>query len=291
MRRTDVVLVTGVAAKAGRGAAAWFAGRGLRVIGADARDAAWGRDFTLLPPPTGPDWAEGLLWAVNATGAGLLVPASSDGLPALARLREQLLALGCALPMGDSVGVRIANDKLLTARFLTQHRVGVPRTLPAGISRLALLDGLGLPVLQKPRVGHGGEGVRLLRTRDEVLQAPGGDVVWQEFLPGEEFDVNLFLERDGEVSAAAVLRKAAPGDGAAGNGAAVERAAHPEVLDEAVRAARVLGLAGPVDVDVRLGRDGQPGILDVNARVGANALAAPEVLEALHRSWRAGRLS
>jgi D-alanine-D-alanine ligase-like ATP-grasp enzyme len=88
-----------------------------------------------------------------------------------------------------------------------------------------------------------------------------------------------------------VLRKLALRDGETGNAAGVERAGHPAVLQEAVHAARALELAGPLDVDVRLRRDGSPAILEVNARLGANALSAPEVLESLLSAWRAGRCS
>jgi carbamoylphosphate synthase large subunit len=68
----------------------------------------------------------------------------------------------------------------------------------------------------------------------------------------------------------------------------VERVEHDAVRDVAVNAARALELCGPLDVDVRLRRDGTPVVLEINARLGANALAAPEVLEALHAAWREG---
>jgi D-alanine-D-alanine ligase-like ATP-grasp enzyme len=101
--------------------------------------------------------------------------------------------------------------------------------------------------------------------------------------------VNVFVEGSGEVAAVAVLRKTALRDGVTGNAAGVERAEHPAVRDEAIRAVRALELAGPLDVDVRLRRDGTPVVLEINARLGANALSAPEVLEALLAAWRAGR--
>jgi carbamoyl-phosphate synthase large subunit len=191
--------------------------------------------------------------------------------------------------MGAPAGVEIAGDKLRTAEVLGARGVAVPRTRPAGADRAQLPAALGLPLLSKPRLGRGGRGVRLHRTVDDVLRAPQEDVVWQEFAPGDEFDVNLFLERTGEIAAAVVLRKTALRDGETGNATGVERAAHPAVREEAIRAARALELAGPLDVDVRLRRDGTPVILEINARLGANVLTAPEVREALLVAWRAGR--
>jgi D-alanine-D-alanine ligase-like ATP-grasp enzyme len=74
-----------------------------------------------------------------------------------------------------------------------------------------------------------------------------------------------------------------------GNALAVERVSHPGVLDLAVLAARALRLEGPLDLDVRLGAGGEPAVLEVNARLGANVLNAREVLDALDDAWRNGR--
>jgi carbamoyl-phosphate synthase large subunit len=114
-------------------------------------------------------------------------------------------------------------------------------------------------------------------------------VVWQAFLPGEEFDVNLFVERDGRVPAVVVLRKTGLREGEVGNATGVERVERPDLAALAMAAARALRLEGPLDVDVRVGHDGRPAVLEVNARIGANVLTAREVLDALDDAWRNGR--
>ncbi len=287
---SETVLVTGVGGPAGRAAATWLSARGLRVVGADLRDVdSPASAFRRVPAALDPAYAPALLALLLEERAGLLVPTVTEELPLVAALRPQILSRGCDLAMGAPAGVEIANDKLRTAEALGARGVAVPRTRAADAERTGLAAALGLPVLAKPRVGRGGRGVRLLRSADEILRAPGEDVVWQEFAPGEEFDVNLFVERSGEVAAAAVLRKTALREGETGNAAGVERVDHPAVRDLAVRAVRTLELAGPLDVDVRLRRDGTPVVLEINARLGANALSAPEVLEALLAAWREGR--
>jgi hypothetical protein len=42
-------------------------------------------------------------------------------------------------------------------------------------------------------------------------------------------------------------------------------------------------------MDIRLSADGNPAVLEVNARLGANVLSASEVLDALNEAWRNGR--
>jgi carbamoylphosphate synthase large subunit len=284
------VVVTGVGGPAGRAAAEWFARRGLTVVGADMREVSSPATlFRRIAPVADPDFPSSLLGLVADHPGSLLVPTVSEELPIVAGLRPEILARGCALAMGAPQGVEIAGDKLRTARALASRSVSAPRTLPAGTPPSEIVAALGLPVLAKPRVGRGGRGVRVLRSADEVARASGGDLVFQEFIPGEEFDVNLFVERAGEVAAAVVLRKTALRDGETGNAAGVERIEHAGVRGEAIRAARALELAGPLDVDVRLRGDGTPAILEVNARLGANALSAAEVLESLYDAWRAER--
>ena len=84
---------------------------------------------------------------------------------------------------------------------------------------------------------------------EDLACASPEEVVWQEFLPGEEYDLNLFVERDGSVPAAVVLRKTGLKDGLVGNALGVERVERPDVADLGVRAARSLGLEGPIDLD------------------------------------------
>jgi carbamoyl-phosphate synthase large subunit len=286
----DTVLVTGVGGPAGRAAAEWFARRGLAVVGADMREVpSPARSFRRIAAAADPGFPESLLAFASAHPGALLVPTVTEELPIVARLRPDVLARGCALAMGAPGGVEIAADKLRTAETLSLRRVAAPRTLPAGTPRRELAPALGLPLLAKPRFGRGGRGVRVLRSADEIGRLAAEDLVFQEFIPGDEFDVNLFVEREGPVAAAVVLRKTALRDGETGNAAAVERVEHAPVREEAIRAARALELAGPLDVDVRLRRGGSPAVLEVNARLGANALWAAEVLQCLHDAWRAGR--
>jgi carbamoyl-phosphate synthase large subunit len=286
----ETALVTGVGGPAGRAAATWLSARGMRVIGTDVRELpseAWA--LRLVPPAGDPSFVRALLSLVGAERPSLLVPTVSEELPGVARLREALRGLGCALAMGTPPGVDVAADKLLTAEALACAGLPVPRSLPGQTPRAELLAALGLPLLSKPRIGRGGRGVTVFHDAAALPAGPRADLVWQEFIPGEEFDVNLFVERSGEASAAVVLRKTALRDGETGNAEGVERVDHPAVREVAVRAARALQLAGPLDVDVRLRRDGTPAILEINARLGANSLSAPEVLEALDAAWRGGR--
>jgi carbamoyl-phosphate synthase large subunit len=259
------------------------------VTGTDTRPV-WlpGTRACLVPPALARSFAPALLDLVSASAATLVVPTVTEELPVVARMRAALERRGCAVFISSPRTVDIADDKLETARFLSAHGVAVPRSLPGEVDRARIVDELGLPVLAKPRHGRGGRGIALHRTLGEAERDRRPGIVFQEFIPGEEFDVNLFVAGDGRATAA-VLRKTRLRDGIVGNADGVERSERGDVLQVAVDAVRQLGLRGPLDIDVRLRRDGDPALLEVNARLGANVLAAPEVLDAMIGSW--GELS
>ncbi len=287
---SDVVMVTGVGGPAGVAAVTWFRGRGSRVIGADMRELApAGNGFHRVPAADDPRFELSLLDLVARERPTLLVPTVTEELPIVARLREALASRGCAVAISRPPAVDIVNDKLATADELGRLGIPVPVTIPGPAAHADLVARLGLPYLSKPRFGRGGRGVALHEAPAQGDGAGPGGIVYQEFIPGEEYDGNLYVARGGEVRAAVVLRKTSLKEGRVGNALGTERAEHPGVHDLCLRVARVLELTGPLDMDVRLRSDGSPVLLEVNARIGANVLSAPEVMEALFEDWRNGR--
>jgi len=287
---SETVLITGVGGPAGRAGASYFARKGYRVVGTDRREVASpATDLRLVPPADDEGFVPALLEIATREMASLVVSTVTEELPVVARMRGALRERGVALCISEPAGVDVANDKLRTAEELDRAGVAVPITFAAGTAHRDLADALGFPLLSKPRFGRGGRGVVVHLAAGDLACASPEEVVWQEFLPGEEYDLNLFVERDGSVPAAIVLRKTGLKDGLVGNALGVERVEHPDVAELGVRAARSLGLEGPIDMDIRLGTDGSPAVLEVNARLGANVLSAREVLDALDDAWRSGR--
>jgi carbamoylphosphate synthase large subunit len=226
---------------------------------------------------------EALCRELEARRTRLLVPTVTEELPKVAARREELRAGGCAVFISPPTAAAIANDKWLTVQALARAQVGVPRSM-AGAPPDEIVGAIGFPLLSKPRRGRGGRGV-VLHEHPETIEADGGRI-YQEFLPGDEYDVNLFAEAGGEPAALIVLRKTALREGRVGNAVSVERVEAADVADLAAAASRALGLEGPIDIDVRRDRLGRPLVLEVNARVGANVRAADEVLVALVDRWR-----
>lgn len=289
---TPRVLVTGAGGPAGRSLLAQLAERGVERVALDMADLppAPGLAFHRVPAARDPHFVTALRRIVHVEAVDLVIPTVTEELVVLA---DGPADVGAPVVLGDLRAVRLADDKLATAHALRAAGVPVPRTFGG-----ADLDGddpgwrcararLGVPWLAKPRSGRGGRGVCVHDappTAADAARALAESLVWQEFAPGEEYAPNLYVAADPRDDVVVVLRKTGLAHGRHGNATGVERLDGPEHADAgavARRAARALGLRGPVDVDVRRRADGTPVVLEVNARFGANSAHAPEVLDRL----------
>jgi len=283
------ILVTGIGGPAGKSAVTYFIEKGFPVIGTDIRDVDINAgEFRLVPPATDPSYAGTLLKMIKEKRPSLLVPTVTEELLVVSKLRKEIEALGCVLFISPPEAVEIANDKLKTCRFMEKNGIPVPAAFDDLTPGDVIAGELGFPFLSKPCFGRGGRGVKLYGTLEEFRQDKREGLVFQEFIPGEEFDVNLFVDRGGVVRASAVLKKTALKEGMVGNAVSVERADNREVAEVAVGAARLLGMEGPLDFDIRLRDDFTAALLEINARLGGNVLHAREVLDAMLTSWEKG---
>ena len=131
-------------------------------------------------------------------------------------------------------------------------------------------------------------GITIYNNLEELRNEDRQDIIFQEFASGDEYDVNLCIDsrKPYKILASQVLKKTSLKNGNVGNAQTVKRVDEPEVKKLAEQAAQSLGLTGPLDIDIRKKANGQPVLLEINARLGANCLTAPEVLDAVVWMWR-----
>lgn len=280
------ILVTGVGGPAGRRVSELLLAEGHQVSGADMQEAAFAGldDFYKAPPAQ----ADGYLpWlAMVAEDFDLVIPTVQEELPIVA---AEKVVFPCRFLVGSREAVVTAQDKYRTVQALTSAGVPVPRSaLPSMLTSAEDVSArLGWPCLSKPRSSRGGRNVTVYDGRDDypLLAALNDTYIVQEFAPGTEYTVNLFVEDDQET--VVVLEKTALREGRTGNALAVRRVLSADISETAVQAARAIGLTGPMDMDIRRRADGTPLVLEINARFGANIAHAPEILKAALQSERA----
>lgn len=282
------VLITGVGGPSGKALVAGLRSRGCFTLGVDMHAVAHEADgFVQVPPALDPSYPDVLRRLVAEQNIGWLFPTVAEELAILADMAPALRAQGVAVFISGPAAVRVCQDKWETARVLGARGLSVPRTA-IGPADDSAVRALGFPVVSRPRVGRGGRGVVV---HDGPGVAPAvADPVWQEFMDGTEYDV-LFV-RHPDVPHTVIMRqvfeKTALKEGRVGNAIAVKPVAAPDVARLAEDAACALALTGPLDMDIRRGRDGAPRLLEINARIGAHALAAPAVFDVLVALVRAG---
>jgi carbamoyl-phosphate synthase large subunit len=181
-------------------------------------------------------------------------------------------------------------DKLLTCRWL--ESAGLPAPGYADLADRdaveALVERCGFPLVAKPRLGKGSDGI--LRLRDErdiervvaaedlVLrevvqgQVAAQDLILQEYLgdADAEYTAGCFCDQEGGLHGTIVLRRRLE----AGTTVAAELGSFPEVRDVAGAIAAALGPLGPCNVQLRMHR-GSPVPFEINPRFsGTTALRA-----------------
>ena len=191
--------------------------------------------------------------------------------------------------IGSPEAVSTAHDKWLTMQVLAAAGVPVPRSaLPSSFENLDVaFEALGRPLIVKPRVARGGRGVGVVGNHSDLdFSALDDSWVLQEFASGEEFAPMVF-NGNGENDLAVVVRKTELKQGVVGNAVSTERVAANEAVDVqqiALDAVRAVGLEYQADLDIRRLANGQPVVLEINARFGANSRQAPELLSTVLRA-------
>jgi len=215
----------------------------------------------VLPRGDAPDFADQALVACHVRGIQALVSTVDAELVPLALRRADFEAAGIQLPLSPLDTLRLCRDKLA----LLEHLRGVvPVPVYAVLTEAPFELPAPLPWFAKPRGGSGSRDLTLLETREALAALPrDGSMLVQEYLPGEEYSVDVYVRRDGDVVAAVPRERMKTDSGIAITARTVRV---PEVIDAAVRAARGAGIRHVANVQFRRGADGVFKLLEINPR-------------------------
>ncbi len=212
---------------------------------------------------------EGWLEALNGVCAKLAIdyifPAYDDVIVALIRAADKIAA---ALITSPPQTCEITRSKTATYRALA-GKVRVPRVY-ASTDRIDRY-----PVLVKPDRGQGSQGVHMVAAADELEHAlrEVRDPLICEYLPGEEFTVDCFSDRERGLLFAGARSRRRIRNGISVNTVTVE-------LPEASRIADIIGraleLRGAWFFQLKRAADGELTLLEVAPRI-AGAMAAHRV--------------
>lgn len=229
---------------------------GLYLVASEAR--------VILPRGDDPEFVTSLLKEAIAHEADLVIPTVDSELREVSTAREEFAAHGIRLLVESTSTLDTCLDKYVLFQRC-QDVVRTPRTvlLTGDVDEEALVW-LGFPFIVKPRRGAGGRGFEVIEDVAALDSMPhDGTIMMQEYLPGEEYSIDVLARPDGHVVAAVPRVRDRVDSGIAIAG----RTVRDESLEEFGRkVAAAIGATTVVNVQSRRAVDGTPSLLEVNAR-------------------------
>jgi carbamoyl-phosphate synthase large subunit len=217
---------------------------------------------TLVPAGAAPEFADNLLAQCAALGVDVVLPTVDAELRPLAHARGKFTAAGIKLLLADADALDIILDKLA----LATHCAGVVRIPRTELFGPAVDPGSwSYPVVVKPRTGSGSRGIHIVGSAAELAamdRSPA--LIVQDFLPGEEYSVDVLADTNGHVIASVPRLRARVDSGVSVGGRTVH---DPEVEYFGRAVARATGITFVANVQCKRDRDGSPALLEVNPRI------------------------
>jgi carbamoyl-phosphate synthase large subunit len=264
------VLVPGAGGDAGIGAikALRLSGYRGRVVATDADPLSPGLELAdaaaVLPAAAAPDFFDRALDFIRAEEVEVILPTSGFDTPAYASHEGELHAAGViAIGCGQYV-METCMDKW------TFHQ-RVHKEFPVPATHRVPPDNLEFPCFVKPVRGKGSRGTALCRDREalDFWLSQHQDLLIQEYLPGEEYSVDVLGDLDGRPVIAVPRLRLAVKEGISVRGHVL----HDEGIEAlCLELAASLRVKGPVCMQLKRDRAGTLRFLEVNPRMGGGTL-------------------
>ena len=206
----------------------------FNIVTTDIKDHCVGKymadAFYLLPPPESPDYIKVLKEIVAKEQISVILPQTTREIEFYSKNKNLLTELDINVIVSEYSGIQRANDKYLIIKAC--ENVGIPYPeyfLIKSIDGLKnAINKLGYPkkkVVVKPRFSNGLRGVRVLTEEglsfyNYINEKPGGlnidldnflnifsnvlpsefpELLVTEYMPGEEYSIDMFRNKNGTV--------------------------------------------------------------------------------------------
>lgn len=186
-------------------------------------------------------------------------------------LKEHEEELDCRVISSSLETTKICLSKDLTYKKL-QGVVRVPQ-----IYRHSSIPQTAFPVFAKPKVGYGAKDTMKLNTQEEVDSFLAGkdDLLVLEYLPGEEYTVDCFTDKDGRLLYCAARKRNRVKDGISVNTYFAEKQDDFEEIAQKIN--EQIRFRGAWFYQVKRDKNGQLCLLEVASRLGGSSLLSRAV--------------
>lgn len=286
------ILITGIGETAGRSAVTYFKARSFPIIGTDVRELKSPVDsFFVVPPAEDLNFTAILMDIIRKERPSLLIPTVTEELPVISAMKKEIESEGCNVLISSPTAIDIANDRLKTLMIMAGHGIAVPKYCDEVTPADIIVEKLGFPLRSRPRFNRGGNDEVIYRKYEDLFNRSKKGLIFQEDIPGTVYNLNMFIDKGGAILSSVVLERTVMEIAGGDTSLAVERVERPDVVKAGTKAAGILNLEGPIDMDIGFRDNFTPVLLNINARLGINALFAWEVLDCLFDAWKRSLLT
>ena len=181
-------------------------------------------------------------------------------------LKENEAELGCKVVASPVETTQICLSKELTYKTL-QGTVRIPKIFTPGC-----IPDDSFPVFAKPKIGYGAKGTKILYNQEEVDSFIKGkdDLLVVEFLPGEEYTVDCFTDKEGHLLYSSARKRNRVKDGISVNTYFVND--QKEFIEIAERINSKISFRGAWFYQVKKDSKGELCLLEIASRLGGSSL-------------------
>jgi carbamoyl-phosphate synthase large subunit len=265
-----VVLVPGAAAPAGINTIkslkmANFSGK---IVATDSTSLSAGFFMAdvneILPEADAHYYIKRLYEIVKKHSVGILLPSSGYDIYPYSANREALAKIGATAVVSDRDTLEICRDKILTYKTMS-GKYDLPFTT-TDASKVK-----SFPVIAKPRYGKGSRDVTKINNEEDLKYVASnfGNIIFQEFLPGVEYTVDVLCDMDKKPITAVPRIRLQTKAGISTKGRTVRDA---ELEITCMNIAQDLGIRGPCCVQMKESSEGKLQLVEINSRLGGGTI-------------------
>ena len=220
--------------------------------------------FESVPVVTDDGYLPRLQELIESSSIKLIVPTIDTELPYLSRWKPQLRSAGAHVLVSGVGTIAIASDKLATHDFLCSAEIPTPSQWSAAEARSEAAN-LPYPVIVKPVRGSSSVGVWVAEGPRQLKSRLATTDLVQSIARGEEYTVDVWVDRGGTVRSAVPRRRIKVRGGEVSKGV-TERHAEVERLSRRVVEA-LPDAYGPLTIQV-FADDDTTEVIEINPRFG-----------------------
>ncbi len=199
---------------------------------------------------------------------GLVVPLTDLDLRSLGRQKQRFADAGAAVMIGDEPDIRLCRDKAATNELFGRAGLGTIKT----VSLKEFYGEPFYPCFVKPIRGSAGIATGLIHNEKELRAhvATYGDLLLvQEYVPGQEYTIDIYRDRQGVVRCTVPRQRLAVRAGEVSKGVTVK---DQQLIEASVKLAGLLGnVWGVFCAQCRRQEGGKPRFFEINPRFGGGA--------------------